>query len=132
MEGDTKEELYEQIEGHLSGENLSEAQKLLDEIKERDAQWYYLQALVFRKKRWYLESKKTIERALKFDPDNERYLAEKQELEKLTAESTAEEKKRAKQEKRQEMGGACGELCCECGGYCACEMCCESICEGCG
>ena len=72
---------YDEIQRLISENKLNEAQALLDERENRDAEWHYIQSIVFYKQNWFLESKKQLELACQMDPNNERY---KQSLEKLT------------------------------------------------
>ena len=64
---------YGQIEALLKQGSLNDAQKLLDECTEREAEWHYLQSIVFYKKNWYAESKKQLEFAVSMDPSNTKY-----------------------------------------------------------
>lgn len=72
---------YTQIQQLIKDGNLDEAQNLLDERVTRDAEWHYVQSILFYKRNWFLESKKQLELACSLEPDNQRY---KQSLEKLT------------------------------------------------
>ena len=77
----TCDEGYEQVQRLISENKLSEAQAILDSREIRDAEWHYVQSILFYKQNWFLESKKQLELACQMDPSNERY---KQSLEKLT------------------------------------------------
>lgn len=72
---------YSQIQELISTGRLEEAQALLDERSVRDAEWHYIQSILFYKRNWFLESKKQLELACQMDPNNARY---RQSLEKLT------------------------------------------------
>lgn len=72
---------YTQIQELISNGRLEEAQALLDERSVRDAEWHYIQSILFYKRNWFLESKKQLELACQMDPNNARY---RQSLEKLT------------------------------------------------
>lgn len=52
---------------------LDEAQQKLDAAESRDAEWHYLQAIIYYKRNWHVESKKQLEIALTLDPSNEKY-----------------------------------------------------------
>ena len=52
---------------------LDEAQQKLDSAETRDAEWHYLQAIIYYKRNWHVESKKQLEIALTLDPNNEKY-----------------------------------------------------------
>ena len=72
---------YSAIQQLITDGKLDEAQKLLDERTNRDAEWHYIQSILFYKRNWFLESKSQLELACQMDPGNVRY---KQSLEKLT------------------------------------------------
>ena len=72
---------YTEIQDLLKQGSLDEAQTKLDERTTRDAEWHYMQSILFYKRSWFLESKKQLELACEMDPENKRY---KQSLEKLT------------------------------------------------
>lgn len=72
---------YSVIQELVTNGKLDEAQKLLDARVTRDAEWHYIQSILFYKRNWFLESKTQLELACQMDPDNVRY---KQSLEKLT------------------------------------------------
>lgn len=72
---------YSAIQKLISDGKLDEAQSKLDERVSRDAEWHYVQSILFYKRSWFLESKKQLELACQMDPTNDRY---KQSLDKLT------------------------------------------------
>ena len=77
----TEDTDYTKIQELITSGKLDDAQKLLDERTTRDAEWHYIQSILFYKRNWFLESKKQLELACQMEPDNQRY---KQSLEKLT------------------------------------------------
>lgn len=72
---------YTEIQNLIKNNKLGEAQSKLDARETRDAEWHYVQSILFYKRNWFLESKKQLELACQMEPDNQRY---KQSLEKLT------------------------------------------------
>ena len=72
---------YAEIQSLITSGLLDEAQGLLDERRNRDAEWHYIQSILFYKRNWFLESKAQLELACQMEPENTRY---KQSLEKLT------------------------------------------------
>ena len=64
---------YKEIEDFIRKGEISEAQRLLDNVYNRDGEWHYLQSVVFYKKNWYNESKKQLEIAINLDPNNTKY-----------------------------------------------------------
>jgi hypothetical protein len=73
---------YIKVEELIKDGKLSDAQAKLDSYNVRDAEWHYLQAIIFYKKNWNNESKKQLEIAMSIEPSNERY---KTAYEKLDA-----------------------------------------------
>ena len=76
-----QEEDFREIQDLITANKLNEAQAKLDARTTRNAEWHYVQSILFYKRSWYLESKKQLELACQMEPENERY---KQSLEKLT------------------------------------------------
>lgn len=64
---------YEEVESLIKDKRLDVAQTKLDDITERDAEWHYLQALIFYRKNWTNESKKQLEIAMNMEPNNAKY-----------------------------------------------------------
>ena len=68
-----KSDSLETVERYLKDGRISEAQAKLDDIYDRNAEWHYLQSVVFYKKNWYNESKKQLEIAMDMEPKNYKY-----------------------------------------------------------
>ena len=64
---------YGAVEELIRQGKLDEAQQKLDSAETRDAEWHYLQAIIYYKRNWHVESKKQLEIALTLDPNNEKY-----------------------------------------------------------
>lgn len=64
---------FSDVENLIKNGNLNDAQSRLDDISDRNAEWHYLQSVVFYKKNWMNESKKQLEIALNMDPHNQKY-----------------------------------------------------------
>lgn len=64
---------FEEVAELLRRGKISEAQTLLDNFNERNAEWHYMQAVVYYKKNWTNDSKKQLEIAIQMDPDNAKY-----------------------------------------------------------
>ena len=79
---------YTQIQELISTGRLEEAQALLDERSVRDAEWHYIQSILFYKRNWFLESKKQLELACQMDPSNGRYKQSLEKLNKILASNT--------------------------------------------
>ena len=64
---------FKEIENAIKRGDLAAAQNALDSFNERNAEWHYLQSVVFYKKNWTNESKKQLEIAMDMDGSNEKY-----------------------------------------------------------
>ncbi len=64
---------YSEIERMIKDGRIESAQSRLDDLSERDAEWHYLQSVIFYKKNWTNESKKQLEIAMNMDPHNSKY-----------------------------------------------------------
>lgn len=71
---------YSEIEAKIRAKAYNDAQTMLDSITDRNAEWHFLQSVVYYKKGWISESLTQLEKAVQLDPNNTRY---KSELEKL-------------------------------------------------
>ena len=72
---------YGEVEQLIKDSRIDEAQRKLDTIEPRDAEWHYMQSVIYYKRNWHIESKKQLEIAVALDPDNAKY---KRSLDKMT------------------------------------------------
>ena len=64
---------FVEVEELIKAGNISLAQSKLDDISDRNAEWHYLQSVIFYKKNWLNESKKQLEIAMSIEPHNSKY-----------------------------------------------------------
>lgn len=64
---------YSEVEKNIKEGKLNMAQDVLDTYNDRDAEWHYLQSVIFYKKNWINESKKQLEIAMNMDPHSNKY-----------------------------------------------------------
>ncbi len=69
----TESDAFKAVEEKIKNGDLAGAQSDLDSFNERNAEWHYLQSVVYYKKKWSNESKKQLEIAMQMDPSNEKY-----------------------------------------------------------
>ena len=133
------EDSFEEITKLLKEDKLTEAQNRLDEFNERNAEWHYLQAVVFYKKEWTNDSKKQLEIAMQMDPDNVKY---RNAYGKMNAKNDYEQKSAGEKQNpytktqptMEEDGQMGGNACSDCVSCCytyLCVDCLFSICCGC-
>ena len=84
---------FERVAESIRKGDIAGAQSLLDGFNERNAEWHYLQSVVFYKKNWMNESKKQLEIAIQMDGTNQKY-------------QDAYQKMNARAEYTQQTGGA--------------------------
>lgn len=73
---------YAEIERLLKNKYYSDAQRALDDIDNRNAEWHFYQSVIYYKTGRMQESKAQLELACSMDPTNQRY---RSSLEKLNA-----------------------------------------------
>jgi len=126
---------FEEVSDCIKRGDIASAQRKLDEFNERNAEWHYLQSVVFYKKNWINESKKQLEIAIQMDGSNQKY-------------REAYEKLNSRTEYQQQTGGAPntnpnvssgdeqmgGNWCANCASFCytlLCVNCLMNICCNC-
>lgn len=128
---DDLESYYRSVEEQIKANNLVEAQKLLDEMDERTAEWHYLQSIVYYKKNWYLEAKKQLSFALNMEPNNPKYKSSMEKLTKLMSSKTINPEKFSSNDHSTyapNSGAGMNNGTCTgtwCGDFCVANMCCN-------
>lgn len=80
---------FVEVEDLIRQGDFNGAQIKLDAFSTRDAEWHYLQSVIFYKKNWVNESKKQLEIAISLEPNNQKY---KTSYEKLKAKMQSNER----------------------------------------
>ena len=126
--GDENSNGFETINEYIKAGKINEAQAELDKFDERNAEWHYLQSVVFYRKNWANESKKQLEIAIQMDGSVEKYKTAYDKLCKQIDYNESEKKKKNEyrsgkgegsadggsfDEPSEMMGGdSCMEFCC--------------------
>ncbi len=136
-------DFFEEIGELLKKDELAQAQARLDDFNERNAEWHYLQAVVYYKKNWTNDSKKQLEIAMEMDPDNQKYRAaygklnEKNEYQQQQAHKEQQQSQNPysnrpfNDEEDMQMGGNACSNCISCCYTYLCVDCLFSLCCGC-
>ncbi len=114
---------FSEVESLIKAGNISAAQEKLDDFNDRNAEWHYLQSVIFYKKNWTNESKKQLEISMNMEPSNAKYseayrkLKEKIEFtEKQFKSGNADFSGEQTRDSETQMGGGfvdfCTTLCC--------------------
>ena len=134
------ENSFEEITRLLKEGDLSAAQARLDDCNERNAEWHYLQAVLFYKKNWTNDSKKQLEIAMQMDPSNVKY---RSAYGKLNAKNNYEQQQASQSQNPytntrydtmdsgEQMGGSACSNCVSCCYTYLCIDCLFSLCCGC-
>lgn len=121
---------FDDVEKLIKDGNISGAQDKLDEYSDRNAEWHYLQAVIFYKKNWINESKKQLEIALSIDSDNKKYLDAYSKLKQQMAYSEKRfESAPNDQEYNRQMGGGSNDCMSMCITWCCINMMCNGCCR---
>ena len=132
---------FDEIAELLKADKLSQAQQKLDDFNERNAEWHYLQAVVFYKKNWTNDSKKQLEIAMQMDPENVKYrnaygkINAKNDYQKQSADQRTQNPydnhERMPMDEPDQMGGNACSNCISCCYTYLCVDCLFSLCCGC-
>lgn len=130
---------FTRVEELIKNGDLQEAQRVLDAFNERNAQWHFLQSVLFYRKNWINESKKQLEIAIQLDGENQKYKdAYKKLNEKMAYDASNHRAEGANQSayKGQNMSSADedqlgGSFCASCAECCALNACINCLCNGC-
>lgn len=114
-------ELERQARMHVNSGNLNEAQRILDKMRNRNANWYYLQGLVFLRRGWYDRGYSNIQKASSMDPNNFEYRNALNNMNNQTGGYRQNNYYRNTYRNNPDMCQICGTLwcadsCCECMG----------------
>ncbi len=64
---------YSDVKNLIKNKKFDEAQRRLDDMYDRNAEWHYYQAVIFYEKSWLNESKRQLEMAVSMEPSNAKY-----------------------------------------------------------
>lgn len=64
---------FAQIRNLINMSRIDEAETLLDQMQDRNAEWFFLKGSVFMKKGWHTQGLNFIRQAVNMDPSNSEY-----------------------------------------------------------
>ena len=129
------EDAYTEVTNAIKAGNIPLAQELWDGFNERNAEWHYLQSVVFYKKNWLVDSKKQLEIAIQMDGANTKYRDAFEKLNRQTdyaSQTGGAPNINPNPAPQNEMGG--GNWCSTCASMCytyMCVNCLFNLCCGC-
>lgn len=131
----TKSSNLTDVENLLKEGKYDAAQSILDNITQRNAEWHYLQSVIFYKKTWFNESKKQLEIAMDLEPYNSKYsdsytkLKQKMEYTDRQFHSGNADYSNANNTNRQMGGDAANDCLSFCATWCCMDMMCHMCCR---
>ena len=127
---------YAEVEQLLKNGRIAAAQEKLDNFSNRNAEWHYLQPVVFYKNNWFNESKKQLEIALTMDPHNSKYnesfskLKDKMDFNDRQYRGDYTSRNTTNPQNDRQMGGADPDGCLTfCATWCCMDMLCSMCCR---
>ena len=118
----------------IKEKKFDDAQRVLDNISDRNAEWHYLQARVYYNREWIAECKKHLEIAIASDPTNEKYKNTLDKINHIIGDKNANpenlhaDDQRHEQYDQQNMSAGNSLLNC-CSTYCLMSLCCDMCCR---
>ncbi len=117
----------------IKEKKIDEAQRVLDNISDRNAEWHYLQSRIYYNREWISECKKHLEMAVNADPTNEKYKRTLDKLNQIIGNKNANPENLHSEDQRyqyeqQNMNAGNSLLNC-CSTYCLMSMCCDLCCR---
>ncbi len=64
---------YAQIYSYINAGDLTNAERLLDAMADRDAEWHYLKGILHTRRQWFDAARTEFQTAVGMDPDDARY-----------------------------------------------------------
>lgn len=131
---------FSEVERLIKDGRVAAAQEKLDDYTDRNAEWHYLQSVIFYKKNWVNESKKQLEIAMNMEPHNAKYadaytkLKQKMEFAERqfhsgNANYTGSSADSHNYADRQMGGSGCGSMVDCCATWCCMNMLCNGCCR---
>ncbi len=117
----------------IKEKKFDEAQRVLDDVSDRNAEWHYLQSRIYYNREWISECKKHLEIAINSDPTNEKYKRTLDKLNHIIGDKNANPENLHSEDPRyqyeqQNMNAGNSLLNC-CSTYCLMSMCCDLCCR---
>jgi hypothetical protein len=118
----------------IKEKKYDDAQKVLDDVKDRNAEWHYLQSKIYYYREWISESKKHLELAIEGDPTNEKYKSTLDKLNQIIGNKNVNPEdlhsgdQSQMQYEQQNMSAGNSLLNC-CAANCLLNMCCDLCCR---
>lgn len=64
---------YGEVDNLIKAGRYEDAQRLMDAVSVRTAEWHYYQSIIYYKRDWLTESRKQLAMAVSMDPNNAKY-----------------------------------------------------------
>ncbi|MDD3946968.1 MAG: hypothetical protein PHI19_03925 [Clostridia bacterium] len=64
---------HKEIDDLIRAGKIDDAQKALDSTMERDAEWHFLQSMVYYRRKWHNDAREQLKAAVEMEPNNVKY-----------------------------------------------------------
>lgn len=115
---------FQQVRAHLQFRRVDEAERILDQMADRPAEWHFLRGACYSMRGWYAMARENIAQAVNMEPGNAEYRAA---LNQLDGSTQAYQQNTAPFGRARGMGG--GPSACD---ICSCMLCTDCCCESMG
>ena len=68
-------QLFHQVRVHLQSRRVDEAERVLDQMTDRPAEWHFLRGVCYQFRGWYAMARENIAQAVNMEPANAEYRA---------------------------------------------------------
>lgn len=117
---------FQQVRSNLQMHRVDEAERLLDQMEERSAEWHFLRGVCYSFRGWYAMARENIAIAVNMEPANVEY---RNALDQLDGGAQTYRQNTAPYMRNR--GGVAGTGCSTCD-MCSCMLCSDCCCESMG
>lgn len=128
---------HKDIDDMIRAGQIDEAQKRLDESMTRDAEWHFLQSMVYYRRKWYYDAREQLKTAVEMEPNNVKYsdalknFDRKTRGESINNQRTSEYRNQGQQQKRSYVDEQVNHATRQNNGCSPCNVCSSLICADC-
>lgn len=115
---------FQQVRVHLQARRVDEAERILDQMADRPAEWHFLRGVCYQFRGWYAMARENIAQAVNLEPANAEYRAA---LNQVDGSGPAYQQNTTPFGRSRGMGG--GPSTCD---MCSCMLCSDCCCESMG
>jgi molecular chaperone DnaJ len=120
--GSGSQDFY-QVRVHLNNRSVDEAERILDAMNQRTAEWYFLRGVCYSMRGWYAMAREHLQNAVNMEPNNMEY---RNALNQIDASTRGYQQRTAAPFGGGRAAGMGGMSTCD---MCSCLLCSDCCCE---